>query len=245
MVPEIQGGTMIFEKEDLTEEKLKAYSRRGVYVIPDKMTPDYLSRFGFKPDVVIDVGVSNGSDFLYSLFPATKTVLVDPLPDFEAKIKTKFGNKYDFDFYHCAAGREPGHATLRIQSDNASKSTLANPTRMQGQNTGSEVTVDVRTLDSISEKYSGAIGLKIDTEGFEMEVLGGAVETLKRTEFVLAEVSIKERYIGGYRFSDVVLFMRDNGFEIIDMLNPVWRVHMFWDCLFVKKDSPLFASRAI
>lgn len=236
---------MIFEKDDLTEEKLKAYAKRGVYVIPDKMSPEYLSRFNFKPDVVVDVGVSNGSDFLYSLFPKTKTLLVDPLPDFEEKIRDKFKDKYDFDFFHCAAGREPGKATLRIQSDNASKSTLANPTRMQGQNTEKEVEVEIRTIDSITAKYPGKIGLKIDTEGFEMEVLGGSVETLKRTEFVLAEVSVKNRYEGGYRFSDMVGFMKANGFEIIDMLNPVWRVHMFWDCLFVKADSPLFSARGI
>lgn len=236
---------MIFEKEDLTEERLKAYSRRGVYVIPDKMTPEYLRRFNFAPDVVVDVGVSNGSDFLYSLFPTTKTLLIDPLPDFEEKIRAKFDGKYDFDYFHCAAGREPGEATLRIQSDNASKSTLANPTRMQGQNTEKEVTVPVKTLDAITDNYPGKIGLKIDTEGFEMEVLGGAIETLKRTEFVLAEVSVKERYVGGYRFSDVIAFMREHGFEIIDMLNPVWRVHMFWDCLFIKADSPLFSARAI
>lgn len=236
---------MIFEKDDLTEEKLKAFSRRGVYVIPDKMTPEYLRRFGFTPDVVIDVGVSNGSDFLYELFPTVKTVLVDPLPDFEEKIRTRFGTKYDFDYFHCAAGRQAGSAKLQIQSDNASKSTLAQPTRMQGQNTEREVVVDIKTIDSIAANYAGKVGLKIDTEGFEMEVLGGSIETLKRCEFVLAEVSVKERYVGGYRFSDVVTFMAGHGFEIIDMLNPIWRVHMFWDCLFIKKDSPLFSSRSI
>lgn len=236
---------MIFEKEDLTEDRLKSYAKHGVLVIPDKMTPEYLRRFNFTPDVLVDVGVSNGSDFLYSLFPKTKTLLIDPLPDFEQKIRAKFDGKHDFEYFHCAAGREAGKNTLRIQSDNASKSTMANPTRMQGQNTEREVEVEVKTVDSITEKFPGKVGLKIDTEGFEMEVLGGSIETLKRTEFVLAEVSVKERYIGGYRFSDVVLFMRDNGFEIIDVLNPIWRVHMFWDCLFVKKDSPLFSARAI
>ncbi|ANK73724.1 hypothetical protein FA04_14510 [Ensifer adhaerens] len=236
---------MIFEPEDLTEEKLKAHARRGVYVLPDKMTAGYLKRFAFSPDVVIDVGVSRGSDFLYELFPKAKTLLVDPLPDFEANIKRKFGAKYDFEFFHCAAGREPGKASLKVQSDNASKSTLAEPTRIQGQNTAKEVEVDIRTIDDIAKDFAGKVGFKIDTEGFELEVLSGATETLKRTEFVLAEVSIKTRFEGGYRFSDIVMFMRENGFEIIETLNPVWRVHMFWDCLFVKADSPLFSSRAI
>jgi FkbM family methyltransferase len=236
---------MILEEDDLTDEKLLAHSRRGIYIIQDKMTPRYLSRFEFKPDVVIDVGVSHGSDFLYELFPTTKTVLIDPLPGYEEICRKKFANKYDFDFFQCAVGAEPGKAVLKIQSDNASKSTLGNPTTMQGQHTEKEVEVDVKTLDGIAAAYPGKIGLKIDTEGHELEVLKGAKEALKRTEFVLAEVSIKKRYWGGYRFSDVIAFMKEHEFEILDVLNPIWRVHMFWDCLFVKANSPLFASRTI
>ncbi len=236
---------MILEPEDLTTEKLTAHAKRGIYIIPDKMQPEYLSRFAFNPDVVVDVGVSRGSDFLYELFPKTKTILIDPLPGYEEIVNKKFGTKYDFDFFHCAVGAEPGKAMLKIQSDNASKSTLGNPTTMQGQHTEKEVEVEVRTVDDIVSKYRGKIGLKIDTEGHEFEVLKGSKEALKRTEFVLAEVSIKKRYWGGYRFSDIVAFMAENGFEIIDMLNPIWRVHMHWDCLFIKKDSPLFASRTI
>lgn len=236
---------MIFEADDLTEEKLKGYSRRGVYVIPDKMTPKYLKRFKFDPEVVIDVGVSKGSDFLYELFPSTKTLLIDPFPGFDVGIREKFGSKYDFEYFQCGAGAAPGKATLRVQSDNVSKSTLGSPTSVQGQHTSEEVEVLVRTVDDIASAYAGKVGLKIDTEGFEMEVLKGAKETLKRTEFVLAEVSIKNRYEGGYRFSEVVGFMKENGFEIIDVLNPVWRVHLFWDCLFIREDSPMFSARSI
>src|SRR3546814_19189986 len=88
---------------------------------------------------------------------------------------------------------------------------------MQGRNTGEVVDVEVRTVDDIAAEHLGSIGLKIDTEGFEPEVLKGSVETLKRCEFVLAEVSVKKRYENGYRFRDIVLFMRENGFEIIDI----------------------------
>ncbi len=236
---------MIFGTSDLSEEKLKSYARQGVIVIPDKMTAEYLGKFSFSPEVVIDVGVSRGSDFLYQLFPRAKTLLVDPLPDFREQIVRRLGDQYDFEFFHCGAGSRAGSATLQIQSDNISKSTFGTPTRIQGQNTIKKVDVAIRTIDEIAAPFKGKVALKIDTEGHELEVLKGSAETLKRAEFVIAEVSIKARYEGGYRFSDVVLFMRDNGFEIIDTLNPIWRVHMFWDCLFVKADSPLFSSRAI
>lgn len=236
---------MILEADDLTDEKLMAHSKRGIFIIPDKLTPQYLGRFNFTPDVVVDVGVSRGSDFLYDLFPKTKTLLIDPFPGFENICRKRYGDRFDFDYFECAVGAEDGKSVLKIQSDDIGKSTLGMPTTMQGQRTEKEVDVQVRTLDSICKAYPGKLGLKIDTEGHELEVLKGAEETLGRTEFVIAEVSIKKRYWGGYRFSDVIALMQKHNFEILDILNPVWRVHMFWDCLFVKKDSPLFASRTI
>lgn len=232
-------------REDLSEQQLVALAREGFMVIPEKMSAQYLSRFDFNPDVIIDVGVSNGSDFLYEAFPDKLHVLVEPQPGFETAIKRRFGEKYRFSFENCAAGATSGVATLKVQGDNASKSTLGSPTRIQGQNTTREVEVAVRTLDEIVRDTPGSIGLKIDTEGHELSVLKGATETLSRAEFVLAEVSIKNRFEGGYRFSDIVLFMKQNGFEVIDTLNPIWRVHMFWDCLFVKSNSSLFSSRKV
>ncbi|UES56794.1 FkbM family methyltransferase [Roseibium aggregatum] len=236
---------MILEEEDLTIEKLTAHSKRGIYIIPDKMSSNYLARFEFSPDVVVDVGVHSGTDFLYELFPKTKTLLIDPFPGFEKTCIERFGQKYDFEYFHCAVGAAPGKSTLKVQGDNIGKSTLGLPTTMQGQNTREEFDVEVKTLDSICKNYAGKVGLKIDTEGHELEVLKGASDTLKRTEFIIAELSIKKRYWGGYRFSEVVSFLQENDFEIIDILNPIWRVHMFWDCLFVKKDSDLFKSRVI
>jgi hypothetical protein len=36
---------------------------------------------------------------------------------------------------------------------------------------------------------------------------------------VLAEVSIAPRFEGGYRFEDMILFMRENGFELMSIVN--------------------------
>jgi hypothetical protein len=78
--------------------------------------------------------------------------------------------------------------------------------------------VEVDTLDRMLADVEGRHFLKIDTEGHEFEVLKGATETLHRSAAVMMEMSITERYVDGYVFSDVITLMRDRGFEIYDIL---------------------------
>ena len=50
--------------------------------------------------------------------------------------------------------------------------------------------IQVNKLDNIisSPQDLGRIGIKIDTEGFELNIIQGASKTLEHTKFVLAEV---------------------------------------------------------
>ncbi len=81
--------------------------------------------------------------------------------------------------------------------------------------------IEVTTLDSIlkeNPRLATPVLLKIDTEGHELEVLKGATELLKMTDVVIAEVSVAERFTNSYKFSDLILFMKEHGFEVFDFL---------------------------
>ena len=55
-----------------------------------------------------------------------------------------------------------------------------------------KIEIEIKTLDSILSNYSGVIDLlKIDIEGFEVDALMGASETLARTKHVLVEYTPK------------------------------------------------------
>jgi hypothetical protein len=75
-------------------------------------------------------------------------------------------------------------------------------------------------LDNIiaSETNLGRLGIKIDTEGYELNIILGATETLKSTEFVLAEVRHNhESFEGVYKLHEFVSAMHDNDF-ILSMI---------------------------
>lgn len=56
--------------------------------------------------------------------------------------------------------------------------------------------------------------LKIDTEGYELEVFAGASATLQRCDFVVCEASVLPRFEQNYRLDDLVMLMRDAGFGV-------------------------------
>ncbi len=66
--------------------------------------------------------------------------------------------------------------------------------------------------------------LKIDVEGFEMEVLLGALEVLKKTNFIFIEVGF-ERMETKVHFSDLDYFMEKNNFQMCGLYDVTrqWR----------------------
>ena len=54
--------------------------------------------------------------------------------------------------------------------------------------------------------------LKIDTEGFEYEILQGAVKSLKKIKLVLLEHHYDDMIDKNYTFSDINQFLKTNSF---------------------------------
>lgn len=82
------------------------------------------------------------------------------------------------------------------------------------------------TLDSQLDNYPSVIDLlKIEAEGFEPEIIKGAVETLKRTKFVVVDVG-PERY-GEKTDIEVSKLLRNQGFKVISISDNI--IHAFKD----------------
>ena len=78
-------------------------------------------------------------------------------------------------------------------------------------------TVPLSTLDSYTKNIGKIKLLKIDVEGYEMEVLQGSVQTLKKTEMVLFESIERNALNYGRSISEIILFLKQNNFRIVDM----------------------------
>ncbi|WP_050527443.1 FkbM family methyltransferase [Pseudorhodobacter aquimaris] len=197
--------------------------RKGLTAVADKSKSGHLQSFGLAPDVVFDVGVDLGTPFLYGAFPDARFVLVDPRVESRAVLNDAKTPK-KAQFFETALGRMPGRMTLNIpfsdKGEHGEMASLGTRTdRISSTFTRIEAReVAVTTLDLLAADFPGRVGLKIDTEGFEDEVLAGAKQTLKRTDFVILELSLTKRFAGIAPPSQIITRLAAAGLEFRDVL---------------------------
>jgi FkbM family methyltransferase len=134
----------------------------------------------------------------------------------------RFSNVY---VYHTALGSSPGTATFH-QNAFTKASSLLQISDLHRQafgwtDAGAPIDVPVDTLDSALDagralelEGAGCVLLKLDAQGFELEVLKGATRTLSTIDHVLVETSVGGAlYEGEATFDDVYRMLTGRGFR--------------------------------
>lgn len=122
-----------------------------------------------------------------------------------------------------ALGSTDGVATMNIAHNSVSSSLLDVAERSvalePGSGFGGSEDVPVRRLDDVVGALGrGPYGIKVDTQGFELEVLAGGRNTFAETVVVDIEMSLVPLYHGGARFVDTYAAMEDAGFACIALI---------------------------
>lgn len=197
--------------------------RKGLTAVADKSTAAHLQSFGLAPDVVFDVGVDTGTPFLYQAFPDAQFVLIDPRVESRIALTGPDAPQHA-QFFETALGAAPATLALAIpHSDKGEHGAMASLRQRTDSMAAKFIRLETRqvsvvTLDSISAQFAGRLGLKIDTEGFEDDVLAGASDTLLRTDFVILEMSLTHRFAGIAPPSRLISRLAAAGLEFRDVL---------------------------
>ncbi|MFA5114070.1 MAG: FkbM family methyltransferase [Candidatus Margulisiibacteriota bacterium] len=195
---------------------------------------------GFYPATVIDVGAGSGTPPIIRTFPESYYIWLEPLAEY-AVGREKLLSRYRGEYLNAAAGRSAGSQEIRVSADLVGSSLLfskkADPQSLK--------TIDVIRLDSLKPQpgWREPILLKIDVQGFEMEVLAGATGILDRCEVAVIETSLYQFYPGNALISEVIARMVELGFVVFDLVGLSYRPYDNAlgqvDVIFIKKDSPL------
>lgn len=181
-----------------------------------------LDRFGV--DLVIDIGANVGQ-FVFGLRRAGYTgniVSFEPLADAHQKL-SKAANRDALWTVQprCAVGDKNGEVEINIAANSVSSSILpimaSHANAAPGCSYVGKNRVPLVTLDSVSENVLGDSKtpfLKIDTQGFEWQVLDGAVQTMPKIRGILCELSLLPLYEGQRLWMEMIKRLEREGFAL-------------------------------
>lgn len=200
-----------------------------------KIHPDY------HPSVVFDVGANVGQTVLkwIKFFPKSSYHCFEPVKGtFETLKKNTDGNK-NITLHHCALGSESKTTTITL-FDDSRMNTLHESEGDPRHTLGKEEITTRRLVDLCeAENIRKVDFLKIDTEGFDIEVLKGAQSMLENhsISFIQVEAGMNpynQRHTPLHTFEEFlrpfgyVLFgiygqhLEWNGIKRLRMCNPVF-----------------------
>jgi len=171
-------------------------------------------------DTLIDIGVGPmGTPDLYKKFDKAKLLLIDPLDETQIYIDKNLQSR-NVIFHKCGVGKAIDEVIINVEEE-IGRSSILNVADINYEGEPKDRRkISIKTLDSITnvEPNLGKIGIKIDTEGYELDIIKGSKETLKSTEFVLAEVRHNhESFKGVYKLHEFINQMHENDF-ILSMI---------------------------
>lgn len=179
-------------------------------------------------ETVLDVGANRGQ-YAALLRAAGFTGTIhsfEPLVDAYSSLAARAARDADWHVHHFALGSAPTRTDINVSANSYSSSLLPMTPSHLAAAPGSEVVgteeVEVRTLDAlVSELDLDAYRtlLKIDTQGYEAEVLAGAGSLLGKVAAIQLELSLVTLYEGQPLFDELRERMTELGLELV-LLEP-------------------------
>ncbi len=201
---------------------------------------------------VLDIGAHKGkwSRDLKTYFPSAACHLFDPLPEMEPFLKK-----------HCADFPSDQYFSVGLGSNNETRnitkfgdlegSTFLGKDVPVGISKGTETLTITSINHLISENKIPVPDLvKIDVQGFELEVLGGADKIFGKTEIFIIECNLFEfdLHPGMPEFIKVIQFMHEKGYSLYDFAGfqrrPSDSALGQFDAVFVKSNGVLRTSKS-
>ena len=192
-----------------------------------ELWPSFLRR-GAPAWTLVDVGANEGGfvGAVTSLVKLRAVHAFEPLPACHKLLEQELSKHDDAHLYRCAVGAQAGELEIHYTGDSKMSSALKpKPNIASAYQTGDlmvrqKIKVPVVTLDEALAGVEQIDLLKVDVQGFEMEVFRGATQTLARSRAVLLEVNYVQHYENAASFEDVFDFLRVRQFRVVGISPP-------------------------
>jgi FkbM family methyltransferase len=214
---------------------------RGSYFTQDAALKRCKQR-GLEVATVIDVGASNGqwANLCMEHYPNAKYLLVEAQVEHEEGLM-KFKNKHsNVEYIICAAGNHDGEIYFNNEK-------LLGGIASEKPFEKNSIRVPMFKIDTLIQKFNlqPPFLIKLDTHGFEVPIIEGSSEALKKTNLFIVEVYNYRLSEKALKYYEMCTYMEKRSFstvEIVDFLsrkhdNSLWQMDMF----FIQSNSKEFS----
>ncbi len=179
---------------------------------------------------VLDIGANEGQYAKEIRIGGYKNRIIsfEPIAVPFAKLRQKSANDASWDVYNIAMGDTNGKAEINIAGNSVSSSLLdINKTHTDAAPDSKYIgkqAIEIRTLDSIFNELKvkdQKIFMKVDTQGFEKNVLLGAKSVLKSISAIQLEMSVQPLYTGEDLYFQLSDYLYKEGFRLIKIVRGI------------------------
>lgn len=188
---------------------------------------------------VIHVGAHYGQEYHdYAALGIKPILFIEPCDKAFKVLKETFGDNPDVILFQSACGSEFSIGTMNVEQANKGMSnSLLRPAKHLEQYPSIQFAeteeVEIRQLDEIIDhlQFTGNL-LVMDVQGYELEVLKGARETLQHIKYVYCEINREEVYEGCAKVWELDTFLGEYGFIRIETS---WAGGTWGDAIYIKQ----------
>jgi FkbM family methyltransferase len=202
--------------------------------------------FGFSKldGVILDVGGADGvtAIMLSKMFPNARVSVFEPLKENIEIIKNNLKGHHRINLYGIAVGSVKQECDINVTHRITSSSLLdINESDFDDDYMSSQLKpknsqkVSVDTIDNLFGNSDRVLVLKMDVQGFELEVLKGAKETLANTCLILTEMQNHTLYRDAPMYHEIDRYLRENNFTLLQFIPSLMekQKQLEWDAIYV------------
>jgi FkbM family methyltransferase len=208
-----------------------------------------MRRLGFRPSRIVDIGAYKGewAEMAGAVFPEASVLMLEAQENKRATLEErKRASRGRLDFRISLLGRE---ARENVEFHQYAQAETAASVLVDHKSAFShKLTCRMQVLDDLlrESNFVAPELLKLDVQGYELEVLKGGEQTMASAQAVLMEVSLIDLYQNNPLLHEVTAFMDARGFRAYDicslMRRPLDDALCQTDIIFLKRGSPLLES---
>lgn len=224
---------------------LRNYLTRRFQVPEIPVALSFLKQRGFEPHRIFDVGAYRG-DFArecIELWPFASIHCFEPQPHMQKCLHGLSASNPNIVIHQFVLGAEP-RASIDLYCAETASSVLKEHHSAHPSLQCEQMTIDQVICDS---KVSPPNFIKVDVQGYELEVLRGGQTTLPSVDAILLELNLLDLHREVPLIAEVMQWLSERNFVAYELAGltrrPLDRALWQIDMVFVKKDSWLRSDK--